>query len=90
MNNAFYRHPKLNFNIKLLNMGDIRKSERGLTKREIEILRLITEGFSSKQIAEQLFISYNTVRTHRNNILKNSAFKTIPEVICSSIRAGIL
>lgn len=39
-----------------------------LTKREQEVLRLIAEGFSDKQISQQLRIAANTVHVHRNNI----------------------
>lgn len=49
-----------------------------LTKRETEVLKLICDGLSSKKICEKLFISINTVETHRKKILmklnvKNSA-----------------
>lgn len=40
-----------------------------LTRREIEILKLICDGLSSKDISEKLFISINTVETHRKRIL---------------------
>lgn len=40
-----------------------------LTKRELEVLKLISDGHSSKQISEKLFISINTVETHRKKIL---------------------
>ncbi|WP_228728599.1 response regulator transcription factor [Chryseobacterium endalhagicum] len=40
-----------------------------LTRREMEILKLICDGFSSKDISEKLFISINTVETHRKRIL---------------------
>lgn len=40
-----------------------------LTKRELEILKLICDGLSSKDISERLFISINTVETHRKRIL---------------------
>jgi len=43
-----------------------------LTTREEEILKLITKEFSSRQIAEILFISERTVETHRKNILKKT------------------
>jgi len=47
--------------------------EKGLlTTREEEILKLITKEFSSRQIAEILFISERTVETHRKNILKKT------------------
>lgn len=49
-----------------------------LTKRETEVLKLICDGLSSRKICEELFISINTVETHRKKILmklnvKNSA-----------------
>ena len=49
-----------------------------LTNRELQVLKLICDGLSSKQICEKLFISINTVETHRKKILlklnvKNSA-----------------
>lgn len=43
-----------------------------LSKREREIVNLIIDGVSDRQIAEKLFISYNTVRTHRKNILRKT------------------
>lgn len=44
---------------------------RIFTKREKEIIRLIAGSHSSEEIADLLFISKNTDRTHRQNILKN-------------------
>jgi len=41
-----------------------------LTKRELEILRLITHAMSNKQIAQELFISDQTVSVHRKNIMR--------------------
>ena len=40
-----------------------------LSEREKEIVRLVAEGYSSKLIADQLFISFHTVNTHRKNII---------------------
>lgn len=40
-----------------------------LSSREISVLRLIDNGLQSKEIADQLFISVNTVHRHRQNIL---------------------
>ncbi len=42
----------------------------GLTQREVEILDLIATGFSNQQIADELFISPHTVKTHLHNIFK--------------------
>lgn len=41
-----------------------------LTSREIDVLKLICEGYNSKEIAEELFISINTVETHRKKIIQ--------------------
>ena len=50
------------------------KNQPTLTRREKEILTLISEGFTNPQIAEKLFISLYTVETHRKNLL--SKFNT--------------
>ncbi len=48
------------------------KSQFSLTDREIEIIRLLREGKTSKEIGEILFISIHTVDTHRRNILQKT------------------
>jgi len=53
----------------LLNV-DSSETKKELTMKEIEIVKLIAQGMSSKEIAEKLFISHRTVETHRHNILK--------------------
>lgn len=57
------------------------KKQEGETKllspRELEIIKLIMQEYSSEQIAEKLFISKSTVDTHRKNILEKSQMKTL-------------
>ncbi len=48
-----------------------------LSDREIEVLKTVALGFSNKEIAEKLFISTNTVITHRKNITEKLGIKTI-------------
>ena len=43
-------------------------SDFGISKRELEVLELIAEGFSNKQISEKLFVSESTVKKHASNI----------------------
>lgn len=61
-----------------------------ITSREIEILKYVSEGVGSKEIAERLHISYDTVRTHRNNILKKTKFNTLTQVVCYYIKEGLI
>jgi DNA-binding CsgD family transcriptional regulator len=52
-----------------------------LSPREIEVLELINEGLSNKEIAEKLFVSLSTVKTHINNIYKVLEVKNRREAI---------
>lgn len=52
-----------------------------LSEREIEVLELICKGLSNKEIAEKLFISLSTVKTHINNIYKILDVKNRREAI---------
>ena len=60
------------------------------TKREIEIIKCISEGYSNKKIAEKLHISEGTVKKHRNNISKKSGCKNSVELIKKSILQGLI
>jgi DNA-binding NarL/FixJ family response regulator len=61
-----------------------------LTEREIEILKLIAEGYSNKEIGEQLFISYRTVDTHRTNLMKKIGVNNIAGLIRYAIKRGFI
>jgi DNA-binding NarL/FixJ family response regulator len=61
-----------------------------LTNREIEILQLITEGNSSKEIGELLFLSSKTVDVHRTNIMHKLNLFTIPDLTKYAIKEGII
>jgi DNA-binding CsgD family transcriptional regulator len=56
-------------------------SQQTLTQREKEILSCIAEGLSSKQIANKLFISENTVANHRKNMLMKMKAKNSAELV---------
>ncbi len=64
--------------------------QKQYTDREIQILHLLSEGKTSKEIAEELFISYETVRTHRQNILIKSSSKNMTQTITQAIREGLI
>ena len=64
--------------------------EERLTKRELEILLLLTRSYTDKEIASVLNISYHTVRTHHKNILKKTKSKNSIELIKRSLENGYL
>ncbi|MHA6248488.1 LuxR C-terminal-related transcriptional regulator [Pontibacter sp. CAU 1760] len=62
----------------------------GLSAREREILRLVVQGYNSEQIGELLFISKNTVQTHRRNILSKTGCSSTPSLISHAIKSGLV
>jgi hypothetical protein len=61
-----------------------------LSIREFEIIRMIEEGLSSKEIAEKLFLSIHTVNTHRSNILEKTGKSQISDLIYEFKEKGLL
>jgi DNA-binding NarL/FixJ family response regulator len=68
------------------------KGERdyGLTTRELEILQLIVNGMSNKEIASQLDLSVNTVAVHRANIMDALGLHKTAELVVYAIRNGLV
>ena len=65
----------------LIQLTESGNESNGLTSREEEILRLIVKEYSSRQIAEILFISERTVETHRKNILRKTGSANLVALI---------
>lgn len=61
-----------------------------LTAREDEVVKLIAEGYSSREIASTLVISYKTVERHRANILAKLGMRDRTELTRYAIRAGLI
>ena len=61
-----------------------------LTPRELEVLKLIAEAHTSKEIANELFISINTVERHRQNILDKLGMRDRVELTRYAIRRGLI
>ncbi|WP_051884952.1 response regulator transcription factor [Chryseobacterium luteum] len=73
-----------------LSLDEENKENREFSKREIDIIKLIGNGFNNTEIAEKLFISPLTVKKHRNNILTKSNSKNTAELIKNCIIQGII
>lgn len=87
-----YFHPKINDQV-----FDYLRGKRGpqlnsseLSEREIEIIRYVAEGHNSREIANKLFLSEYTVKTHRRNIMHKLHVKTSAELIHVASEKGII
>ncbi len=66
------------------------RAELELTKRELEILKLVKQGFLSKEISDKLSISIHTVNTHRQRVLEKLQANNSFEAIILASRLGLL
>lgn len=67
-----------------------RDSFEPLSDREREVLRLVAEGRTNKQIADTLFLSIKTVQTHRDHIMKKLRMHDRTELVKYAIRKGLI
>jgi two-component system response regulator NreC len=76
--------------VRQLQDKDIEDSYELLTAREREILQLVAEGKSNKDVANMLNLSLYTVETHRSNILEKLNLHNVPELILYAVRKGVI
>lgn len=90
--NVYSGKKYLNQNISLLMMDSVtaEADEQKLSKRELEILQLVAQGKTAKEIANELFVSARTVETHRSNILKKLDVQNTAELIKKASQKGLL
>ena len=69
-------------------ISDEEYSYKELSEREIEIVKLVSTGYSSVEIAKTLIISLHTVNSHRKNILKKLGLKSPTELIIYAAEQG--
>lgn len=61
-----------------------------ISEREQEVLKLICEGFTNDQIAEKLFLSVDTIKWHRNNLLSKTGCSNTASLVMYSIRSKLI
>ena len=76
--------------VRQLQDKDIEDSYELLTQRERELLQLIAEGKSNKDVANMLNLSPYTVETHRGNIMEKLNLHSVPELILYAVRKGVI
>ena len=76
--------------VRQMQQRNVEDSYELLTGREREILQLLAEGKSNKEIAQLLNLSLYTVETHRGNVLQKLNLHSLPELILYAVRKGII
>ncbi|MEL6559082.1 MAG: response regulator transcription factor [Bacteroidota bacterium] len=78
-----YFHPKINDQVFDYFRGKTaaKNTLQELSTREIQIIKMLSEGMNNKTIAEELFLSEHTIKTHRRNIMQKLHVKTSAELI---------
>ena len=61
-----------------------------LSEREIEIIKLISDGLTNKEIADDLFLSTHTVNTHRKNIMNKLGIKNTAGIVIYAVKENII
>ncbi|MBV6639236.1 MAG: response regulator transcription factor [Cyclobacteriaceae bacterium] len=61
-----------------------------LSQREYEVLKLITKGYKTTEIADELYVSVHTINSHRKNILKKLNLKSPTELIVYAMETGLV
>src|SRR5689334_25289873 len=71
-------------------LNEERQKDLGITKRELEILELIAQGLSNREIAEKLFVSENTVKTHSSRLLDKLSAKRRTQAVQLGKEMGLI
>ncbi len=85
-------HPKAQAHL-IKEYSHMAKSQRetyGLSDRELEVLQLLADGFTNKEIASKLYISTQTVKTHIAHIFEKLGVKDRTEAVASALRRGLV
>jgi DNA-binding NarL/FixJ family response regulator len=61
-----------------------------LTKREQEVLEMVTEGLTTQEIAKKIFVSFDTVETHRRNIIQKFGARNTVDAVVKAMRMGMI
>jgi RNA polymerase sigma factor (sigma-70 family) len=74
----------------IVHTSSLAQALKVLTPREIEILRLVAEGRTNQEIADQLTLSIKTVQTHRANVMEKLDLRDITHLVRFAVRHGLI
>ena len=72
------------------NTSKLAQALQVLTPREIEILKLVAEGYTNQEIADQLTLSIKTVQAHRANVMEKLDLRDITHLVRFAVRYGLI
>jgi len=75
---------------KSFTLNEVKLHELGITRRELEILELIARGLSNREIAEKLFVSENTVKTHSSRLFDKLSAKRRTQAVQLGKELGLI
>ena len=70
--------------------GDSSAARGLLSNRELQVLKLVAEGFSSREVAEQIFVSTKTVETYRSRFAEKLGLKSRAQIVQYALNLGLL
>lgn len=71
-------------------LNTARQEQLGITRRELEVLELIAAGLSNREIAERLYVSENTVKTHSGRVLEKLNARRRTQAVQRAKEAGLI
>ena len=71
-------------------VNEVKQRDLGITKRELEILSLIAQGLSNREIAEKLFVSENTIKTHSSRLFDKLSAKRRTQAVQIGKQFGLI
>lgn len=76
--------------LRAVNTDQKRSTDSGLSSREMEVLECLSKGFTTLQIASELYISENTVKTHVRHILEKLEASNRAEAVSKAVQMGLI
>ena len=76
--------------LRAISLDQVGAADRGLSSREIEVLKCLAQGKTTAQISTELFISDNTVKTHVRHILEKLEAANRAEAVSKAVQLGMI
>jgi DNA-binding NarL/FixJ family response regulator len=76
--------------LRAISLDQVGAADRGLSSREVEVLRCLAQGKTTAQISTELFISDNTVKTHVRHILEKLEASNRAEAVSKAVQLGMI